>query len=792
MPFALLLTAGSLAAGISPAMPAAPATSAVASLERPAQAASDSVDAKAFDVPAMPLADALALFARQASSHVTIIGRLAPGLRSAAVAGTMAPAEALRRLLAGTGVPGSVSGRAVVVRGEGSPSGTQVLAPVRVTGAARRAGYGVSRTTTATKTDTPLRDTPQAVTVVTRELIADQAMQGMSDVVRYVPGVTMAQGEGHRDAPVIRGNASTADFFVDGVRDDAQYLRDLYNADRVEALKGSNAMVFGRGGGGGVINRVSKEAEWGATRSLTAEGGSFDHRRATLDVGQGAGPVAGRLNGVYERSGGFRDASALERYGVNPTVAFEAGRRTTVRAGYELFDDHRTVDRGIPSFRGRPSGADVRTFFGNPDVNRATARVHALGTTVEHRTDRGVTVRNRTRFADYDKFYQNSYPGAVTADGARVSLSAYNHAIDRRNLFNQTDVTGGLTTGAVRHTLLVGAEVGRQRTEQVRRTGYFGGTATTLAVPFDAPTVNAPITFRPSATDADNHASTGTLAAYAQDQVTLSPRWQAIAGVRYERFEIAYHNDRTGQALRRADRLLSPRAGLVFKPAAPLSLYGAVGRSYLPGSGDQFTTLTVTSRTLEPERFTNREVGAKWDATSALSLTTAAYRLDRTNTSAPDPTDPSRTVQTGSQRTSGYELGVSGRLTRAWQVAGGAAAQRATIVSTTAAAKAGATVALVPHTTLSLWNRYQLLPALGVGLGVVRQTSMYAAVDNAVTLPAFTRADAATYLRLGRVVRAQVNVENVLDARYYATSQGNNNIMPGAPRTLRLSLTTAF
>ncbi|HEX7977537.1 MAG TPA: TonB-dependent receptor plug domain-containing protein, partial [Gemmatimonadaceae bacterium] len=133
----------------------------------------------------------------------------------------------------------------------------------------RRSAYGVTRSRTATKTDTPLRDTPQSATVLSHALIADQSMQSMADVVRYIPGVTMAQGEGHRDAPVIRGQSSTADFFVDGVRDDAQYLRDLYNVERVEALKGSNAMIFGRGGGGGIINQVRREASWAPISTLT-------------------------------------------------------------------------------------------------------------------------------------------------------------------------------------------------------------------------------------------------------------------------------------------------------------------------------------------------------------------------------------------------------------------------------------------------------------------------------------------------------------------------------------------
>ena len=749
-----------------------------------------------FDVPSQSLPDALGDFARQAGVQVRFDGVRGTDVRSSPVSGRLTPTDALRRLLAGTGYSGRfIDERSIVVTSvSGRDTSAQALERVVVTGtAARRPGYGARRTMSATKLDTPLRDTPQAVTVVTQELIADQAMQSMVDVVRYIPGATMGQGEGHRDAPTIRGNSSTADFFVDGVRDDAQYLRDLYNVDRVEAFKGANAMTFGRGGGGGVINRVTKEAEWAPTRTLTLEGGSYDHKRASVDVGQGLGrAAAGRLNGVYEKSDFFRDATGVTRYGINPTVAIAAGPRTVLRLAYEHFDDERTVDRGIPAFQGRPADTDVTTFFGNPELSTSQSRVQVAGATIEHTTTFGLTVRNRTRFARYDKFYRNVYPGAVEASGTQVRLAAYDNATERDNLFNQTDLTYERTAGSVRHTLLLGAEVGRQATDNFRQTGYFDDATTSLLVPLDRPTVTTPVTFRQSATDADNHVTANVAAAFAQHQVELSPQWQAIIGLRYERFDLAFRDDRSGEQLERADEMLSPRAGLIFKPVEPVSVYGSYAVSHLPSAGDQFSSLSATSQTLEPERFTNYELGAKWDVRPELALTTALYRLDRTNTSAPDPNVAGRIVQTGSQRTTGVELGVTGNLTSAWQVAGGYASQRATITSATTAAEDGATVPLVPRHTVSLWNRYQFVPAWGIGLGVIHQTDMYAAIDNAVTLPGFTRVDGAVYFTLNGHVRAQVNLENLLDERYYGTSHGNNNIMPGAPRTVRVSLTTGF
>jgi catecholate siderophore receptor len=671
--------------------------------------------------------------------------------------------------------------------------GTEVvvhtLTPLTVLGTRSR-GYLAPRIASATKTGTPLRDVPQSVSVVTGQLIADQSMQGMADVIRYIPGIAMGQGEGHRDAPTIRGNSSTADFFVDGMRDDAQYYRDIYNTERVEALKGPNALIFGRGGAGGVLNRVSKWALWASTRKLTVGAGSFEHKRATLDIGEGITPaIAARFNGVYENSGGFRDAAEMKRFGLNPTLAAALGARTTVRAGYEHFRDERRVDRGIPSFQGRPSGADPTTFFGNPAVNHATMQVNAAVASVEHLAS-GVTIRNRSRFADYDKFYQNSLPGAVNAAGTEVTLTAYNQAIGRRNLLNQTDLIVNTSTGAIRHTLLLGGEAGWQESRTRRETGYYNDDAPSFSAPFDQPTVGTPIRFRPSATDADNLTRATLTGLYVQDQLALSAQWQAIVGVRFDRFRLDFHNYRTDEDLERDDELISPRVGLVFKPMEALSFYTSYSVSHLPSSGDQFSSLSATTQTLGPEHFTNYEIGAKWDVRPNLSLTAATYRLDRTNTVAPHPSDAGRLVQTGSQRTRGVELGASGNIMETWQIAAGAAWQDGEVTSTTSNAREGATVPLIPERTLSVWNRYQLLRSVGVGFGVIHQSDMFAAIDNTVTLPGFTRADGALFVQLHPQVSAQVNIENLFDRRYYPTSHGNNNIMPGAPRTLRVSLTT--
>ncbi|HET9777072.1 MAG TPA: TonB-dependent siderophore receptor [Gemmatimonadaceae bacterium] len=669
------------------------------------------------------------------------------------------------------------------------------LVPVLVTGESKRnKGYLRLESSSATKTPTLLRNIPQSVTVINRALIDDMGMQNMADVVRYVPGITMGQGEGNRDQPTIRGNSTTADFFVDGVRDDAQYFRDLYNVERVEALKGSNAMIFGRGGGGGVLNRVLKEAGFTPGGEVTFQGGSFDNRRAAMDVDRPVSRwLAARFNGVYESSDLFRDHVWVKRQGINPTISvLPASETTKLTLGYENFIDYRAADRGIPSFGTSPVGTDISTFFGNPDVNFSRTRVNSGSASVTHAFGAALTINNRTSVAAYDKMYQNVLPGTVSADGLNVTMSAYNNSHRRTNIFSQTDVTYRGRSGGLAHTVLLGADLGRQRTDNFRNTGFFDDTSATFVARVSAPTISTPVVFRQSATDANNRVTNTTGSIYTQDQIELGDHLQVIGGVRYERFGIRYHDNRSGSTLSRNDAMISPRLGLILKPVDQASFYGSYSLSYLPSAGDQFSSLTNVTQGLEPEKFLNLEAGAKWDIADRLSMTAAVYQLVRNNTRAPDPNDPSKLVQTGEQRSRGYELGVTGRLTEQWQTAVAFARQSAILVSATTAAPAGSTVPLVPETTLSLWNKYGVAARLSVALGVIHQTEMYAAISNTVKLPAFSRADGAVYYSLSDGVTAQVNLENIFNRRYYPLANGNNNITPGAPRSVRVSLTTHF
>ena len=682
------------------------------------------------------------------------------------------------------------------VAADAPPKATEDGETIVVTG--QREEYGVKSTSTATKTETDVKDIPQALTVISESQIEDQQLRSIADILYFVPGGTPATGEGNRDQITLRGNNTTADFFIDGIRDDVQYFRDFYNVDRIEVLKGPNAMIFGRGGGGGIVNRVTKRSSLDSYRQLLASADSFGGFRLTGDLDQPLAETIGlRLNGMYEDGDSFRRHVDLRRYAVNPTLGILAGPNTRIDVAYEYLHDRRTADRGVPSLNGKPLKGFDRTFFGDPDDSFAKAKVNIGTAAIQHELGESLTLRNRTLVGDYDKFYQNIYPnGAVTAAGT-VALAAYYDSTERRNLFNQTDLIWENRFGGIDQTLLFGFEVGRQKSRQRRVNGFFQpSNSLSLVVPFDSPTVDAEVIFRPlnangSATNFVR-GKANIAALYVQDQIRLSPMFEIVAGLRFDRFELDITNLNNGAKFERTDDLWSPRLGLIFKPRDNLSVYASYSRSFLPQSGDQFSGLDLTSEALKPERFDNYELGLKWEPVEGLLATAAIYQLERSNTRATDPSDPTRIVLTGEQRSRGLELGLERSISDRWQVSAGYAWQDAEITETTTAAPAGRKVPLVPRYSFSLWNRYDISSRLGLGLGVIARSKSYASISNQVTLPGYVRVDAAAFYEVWRGIQLQLNVENLFGADYFPAAHNDNNIAPGAPRTAKATLRFEF
>ena len=669
--------------------------------------------------------------------------------------------------------------------------GAAANAPIVVTG--ERQGYASDDGSSGTKTPTALIDVPQSITVVTRQQLDDQATQQLGEALRYVPGVTLGTGEGHRDQITLRGQSTTADFYLDGLRDDAQYYRPLYNIDRIEVLKGANAMIFGRGGGGGVVNRISKTAD-PARSSATANAsvdsfGAFDFSAdANLPLGE---KVAGRINAIYEEFDNHRDVYEGRFIGVSPTLTAALGADTRVTASYTYDDDRRITDRGVPSFAGRPLRGFDDVFFGSPELNRNSNKAHIVRARLDHSLGDGLSFNVTGQFADFDKFYANVYPRAA-ATATTVELEGYADGTGRRNFIGQGNLIWVGSTGPIGHTLLLGVEATDQDSENSRRNVLFaGGTngGLRVKVPLAQRIVVPATSFTPFVTNRRSRLK--VLSGYIQDQVEIGEHVQIVAGLRYDDIDVRTINLVNGFAAARSDGKWSPRVGAIVKPQQNISLYASYAKSFLPQSGDQFAVLDATTARLAPERFENRELGVKWDVTSDLAFTAALFRLDRDNTRANDPLNGT-VVLTGSTRTKGFEAQLSGRITPQWQASLGYAHQTGEIRTTTTAAPAGRKLAQLPRDQITAWTRYDVTPAIGFGMGVIHQAKQFATISNAVVLPAFTRVDAAAFWDMSERITLQLNVENLFDRGYYPSAHTDNNIAPGEPISARVGVRVKF
>ena len=344
----------------------------------------------------------------------------------------------------------------------------------------------------------------------------------------------------------------------------------------------------------------------------------------------------------------------------------------------------------------------------------------------------------------------------------------------------------------IRHTLLAGTEFTYQETQNFRNNASFGaplgsmGSTTSLSVPFTSPTTFTPVFYDRFQRDWNTEVS--TYSGYIQDQLEITDYFEIIAGLRFDRFDVSAVNSTNPLSvidLDRVDDVWSHRVGAVFKPTETASVYIATSNSFLPGVGDQFINLApqggVTVANLEPEEFQNDEIGFKWEVAPRLFFTGAIFQLDRSNQVI--TTGPQSGEQVGLTRTKGGELALTGYVTDDWQISAGWGHQIARVVDAgTNNATEGNEVPFVPNNIYSLWNRYQFTPLFGAGLGIIHQDSSFAALNNAVEIPSFTRVDAAFYFDFNENWQAQVNVENIFDEEYFASAHNNNNISPGAPR----------
>ena len=644
----------------------------------------------------------------------------------------------------------------------------------------------------ALKTPVPVLDVPQSVSIITDEDIRKQGFREISDIVRYIPGVNTSQGEGHRDAVVFRGVRSTADFYMDGVRDDVQYYRSLYNLEQVEVLRGPNALLFGRGGTGGIINRVTKKAvvgeDFGSVDVGTDTFGSLD---LAFDYNvSGTDDSALRINVHTDSLANHRDFYDGERTGINPTMKFVMSDDTTLDLSYEHIDHERFIDRGVPTINGAPDESLIDIVFGTPEINTTTVEATIFRGTLSHvfsETRKGNLTVHKSSF---EKMYQNLYASGY--DGTLVTMDGYRDPTERDNLIISGNLVNEINVGSVKHTILVGAELIDTENNNLRYDTFWSTTSDDNEV-FD---ISRPMDFTVNAdgiaTSVDFTTSLKSKTSsdikvtslYIQDQIDLTDNIKLMIGGRHDSFDITVADIKNMSSESRKDTEFSPRAGLVFKPSEEMSLYWSFSQSFLPRSGEQYKALSATSARLDPDVFESNEVGLKYDISPRLNLTLSYFNSEQTRAERDNDTGENSEVR--GLTVDGLEVQLKGQLTDRLDVMVGYS-------SLDGETSSGGEPREIPDHTFSLYAKYQVNDKYGWAFGMTRQGESKIKDNNpGLVLPEYTRLDLGAYYKLSNGLELQVNVENLNDELYFPHSHSTHQASVGEPFNARVSVRKQF
>lgn len=656
--------------------------------------------------------------------------------------------------------------------------------------------YNPPTAISATKIEAPLRDIPQTVNVVSQSLIRDQGARSMEAVMKSVPGIGLSNGDGQRDQVTIRGFSAIADQFVDGFRDDALYFRDLANIEQIEVLKGPASVLYGRGSSGGLINRVTKKP--GINKSeIVGQVGGRNQRRGEFDLARNYSDsgVAFRVTGAIERADSYRDQQFLDREVLSPSLLLKLNTDTSLLLQAEHLSDRRVTDFGIPSFQGRPVNVPSSTYYGARnarDADYSQSEVTSAGFTLNHRFNSQLSLRNGFRYYDYALDRHNTLVGSVNETAQTASLTRGDVRRKEDGYLNQTELTQKLNFAGMDHQILYGVELGKQNKDQ-----FFVNRANAATVNLFNPQASAPVWTQPTVSAPNTFSDFKTSSAYVQDLVSLSERWKALAGLRYDRFE-QETTPAAGRILQRTDREWSPRVGVVYQPARNQSYYISVSKSFQP-SGENFA-LAATNEHLAPEATINKEIGAKIDFFDGLASATASlFQLERTNIKSTDPAT-NRLVPIGTQRTDGVEFTFAGDLSGGWQVWSGYSYLDAKLTSSPAVDNSdnraafrniriqGKQATLTPKHSANVWLTKAFGNGLRAGAGVNYVDARFANPGNTVTLPGYMLVDAMVGYKLAGF-DLQLNVNNLFDRKHIVSGHGTspNLNTPGAPRSVQLT-----
>ena len=643
----------------------------------------------------------------------------------------------------------------------------------------------------ALKTPVPVLDVPQTVTIVTDDDIRSQGFREIGDIIRYTPGVNTSQGEGHRDAVVFRGVRSTADFFLDGVRDDVQYYRSLYNVEQVEILRGPNALLFGRGGTGGIINRVTKKAVLGeafggydlGTDSFGALDFAADYNVET------SSNSALRFNIHSDALENHRDHYDGTRFGMNPTVTVALSDKTTVELSYEYADHERFIDRGIPTINNAPDESLSNIVFGDPDINTTTLEANIMRANVSHKFSENRKGNLAVQSSSFEKMYQNLYASGY--DGTLVTMDGYLDPTERDNFIISGNIVSEVVTGSVTHTILVGAELINTENKNHR---YDTNWSTTdddnevfdISRPMDF-TVNsagvATAVIFTNSLKSKTESDISVTSLFIQDQMDLTDNIKLMIGGRLDSFDITVDDIKNGTSESRTDDRFSPRAGLIYKPQESVSLYMSYSESFLPRSGEQFKKLDATAARLDPDVFESTELGVKWAMTDTLSFTAAIFDSEQTKATYDNVTGENSEIR--GLQVDGMEVELRGQVSDKLELAVGYSSLDGTTSS-------GGVAREVPDHTFSLFAKYQVDENFGWALGVTQQGESHIKDNSTLILPEYTRFDFAAYWNVSDDMVLRLNVENLSDELYFPHSHSTHQASVGEPLNARVSLSKRF
>ena len=643
----------------------------------------------------------------------------------------------------------------------------------------------------ALKTPVPVLDVPQTVTIVTDDDIRSQGFREIGDIIRYTPGVNTSQGEGHRDAVVFRGVRSTADFFLDGVRDDVQYYRSLYNVEQVEILRGPNALLFGRGGTGGIINRVTKKAvlgeAFGGYDLGTDSFGALDFA-ADYNV-QTSSNSALRFNIHSDALENHRDHYDGTRFGMNPTVTVALSDKTTVELSYEYADHERFIDRGIPTINNAPDESLSNIVFGDPDINTTTLEANIMRANVSHKFSENRKGNLAVQSSSFEKMYQNLYASGY--DGTLVTMDGYLDPTERDNFIISGNIVSEVVTGSVTHTILVGAELINTENKNHR---YDTNWSTTdddnevfnISRPMDFTVNSAGVATAVNFTNSlksKTESDISVTSLFVQDQMDLTDNIKLMIGGRLDSFDITVDDIKNGTSESRTDDRFSPRAGLIYKPQESVSLYMSYSESFLPRSGEQFKKLDATAARLDPDVFESTELGVKWAMTDTLSFTAAIFDSEQTKATYDNVTGENSEIR--GLQVDGMEVELRGQVSDKLELAVGYSSLDGTTSS-------GGVAREVPDHTFSLFARYQVDENFGWALGVTQQGESHIKDNSTLILPEYTRFDFAAYWNVSDDMVLRLNVENLSDELYFPHSHSTHQASVGEPLNARVSLSKRF